>query len=317
AAGPSPLRGALPGEPGRGHLRPVPADAGRRGRDLPAGAGPPAAGAGGRGPARLPGVPGRAARVPQGGDDPRRTGGGALPVRPGVRLRRGGAGRGAAAVTRRWRPRALRRGDPVAAASPCSPPDPDRLDAAVPVPEGWGLEVRVQPHARDRHPDLGHLAGTDADRANGLQDALAVPDVAAVFCARGGDGAHRTLERLDLAALRGAEPKAFVGFSDVTALHEALSVELGAVTLHGPVVGTAYFAGDTAAEEDLRAHLFEPESRLRIAPPGAEPLIGGSARGVLIGGNLSLLSDGLATPHSRPSAEGGLLLLEDVGEDVS
>ncbi|MFW5417196.1 LD-carboxypeptidase [Nocardiopsis sp. CNT-189] len=220
-------------------------------------------------------------------------------------------------MTRRWRPRALRRGDLVAVASPCSPPDPERLDAAVRVLEGWGLEVRVQPHARDRHPDLGYLAGSDADRAKDLQDALAAPDVAAVFCARGGDGAHRTLERLDLGALRGAEPKAFIGFSDVTALHEALSVELGAVTLHGPVVGTAYFAGDPAAEEDLRAHLFEPESRLRIAPPGAEPLVGGSARGVLIGGNLSLLSDGLATPHSRPSAEGGLLLLEDVGEDVS
>jgi muramoyltetrapeptide carboxypeptidase len=193
----------------------------------------------------------------------------------------------------------------------------DRLDASLDILRGWGLHVREGAHLRDRHPVLPYLAGTDADRAADLTRAWLDPDTAAVLCARGGDGAHRTLDLLDFAALRAAPPKALVGFSDVTALHEAFAVDVGVATLHGPVVGTGYFVGDPVAAAELRATLFAPETRTVLAPPGAETLVGGTARGTLIGGNLSLLNDGLLTPHSRPSAAGGLLLLEDVHEDVS
>ncbi|WP_017622395.1 S66 peptidase family protein [Nocardiopsis chromatogenes] len=213
------------------------------------------------------------------------------------------------------RPPRLRAGDTVALVAPCSPTPEEELAAALPVIEAWGARPQVRPHTRDRHPVLGYLAGTDADRAADLQEALLAPDVAAVVCVRGGDGAHRTLDLLDYGALRGAPPKAFVGFSDVTALHAAFAEELDLVTFHGP--GAGYFGRDPAAAEELRTTLFEPESRVRIAPPGARPLIGGTARGRLMGGNLSILADSLATPHFRASAEGGLLLLEDVGEDVS
>ena len=215
------------------------------------------------------------------------------------------------------RPPRLRPGDPVPAVAPCSPVAADLLDAAIGIVRGWGLDVRIGGHVRDRHPVLPYLAGTDADRAGDLQRAWLDPDTAAVLCVRGGDGAHRMLDRLDFDALRRAPAKALVGFSDVTALHEAFAVELGTVTLHGPVIGTRYFVGDTAAAERLRATLFAPESQMRLAPPTATALVGGTARGTVIGGNLSLLNDGVATPHSRASAAGGILLLEDVGEDAS
>lgn len=213
------------------------------------------------------------------------------------------------------RPPRLRAGEKVAVVAPCSPTPREELAAALPVIEAWGVRAEVRPHVRDRHPELPYLAGTDADRAEDLQEALLAPDVAAVLCLRGGDGAHRTLDLLDYGALRGAPPKAFIGFSDVTALHEAFAVELDRVTVHGPV--GAYFGRDPEAVEDLRATLFEPESRMRIAPQGVRTLVGGTARGRLMGGNLSVLADSIATPHFRRSAEGGLLLLEDVAEDAS
>ncbi len=222
--------------------------------------------------------------------------------------------RGVPALTR---PPRLRAGDRVRLVTPCSPVPAAQLDASVAVLREWGLRVEPAPHVRERHARLPYLAGEDAVRAADLQSAWCDPDVAAVFCVRGGDGAHRTLDLLDFDAMRRAEPKALVGFSDVTALHEAFAVELGVGTVHGPVVGTRYFVGDPQAQHELHTTLFAPDQRMVLTSPGAHALVPGRARGVTFGGNLSLLNDGLATPHSRLSADHGLLILEDIGEDVA
>ena len=215
------------------------------------------------------------------------------------------------------RPPRLRRGDRVRLVAPCSPLPESQLNAAVEILTGWGLRVEPAPHVRDRHPTLPYLAGQDRDRAMDLQQAWCDPDVRAVFCVRGGDGAHRMLDLLDFDAMRRVEPKALIGFSDITALHEAFAIELGVATLHGPVVGTRYFVGDETAQRELYTTLFAPEERMLLTSPGAHGLVPGRAEGVLFGGNLSLLNDGLATPHSRLSAAGGILLLEDVNEDAA
>ncbi len=201
--------------------------------------------------------------------------------------------------------------------APCSPVPPGQLETAGAVLSGWGFEVRLGPHVRDQHPRLPYLAGRDSDRAADLQEAWCDPEVDAVLCVRGGDGAHRTLDLLDFGAMRAARPKALVGFSDITALHEAFATELGVATVHGPVVGTKYFVGDPVAQHELHTTLFRPEQRTVLTSPGAHALVPGRAEGVTFGGNLSLLNDGLATPHSRPSAVGGILVLEDVNEDVA
>ncbi|GAB3447462.1 LD-carboxypeptidase [Streptomonospora sediminis] len=211
----------------------------------------------------------------------------------------------------------LRPGDAVSVVAPCSPVAGEVLDAGLAVLRGWGLRTAEGAHVRGRHPRLPYLAGTDAERAADLQRAWLDPATAAVFCARGGDGAHRVLDHLDFAALREAPPKALVGFSDATALHEAFAVELGAATLHAPVVALESFTEDPVAAGHLRTALFTPEDATVLTAPGAETLVAGVARGVTMGGNLSVLNDSLAAPHSRPSASGGLLLLEDVAEDVS
>ncbi|PWV57169.1 MULTISPECIES: S66 peptidase family protein [Nocardiopsis] len=215
------------------------------------------------------------------------------------------------------RPPRLREGDRVRLVAPCSPVPDQQLDAAVEALRGWGLEVELAPHVRDRHPVLPYLAGADRDRARDLQEAWCDPGVRAVFCARGGDGAHRMLDLLDFDAMRQAAPKALIGFSDITALHEAFAVELGMATVHGPVVGTRYFVGDDVAQRELHTTLFTPERRMLLTSPGARALVPGRVAGVTFGGNLSLLNDGLATPHSRLSAAGGVLILEDVNEDAA
>lgn len=122
---------------------------------------------------------------------------------------------------------------------------------------------------------------------------------------------------LDWDAMRAAGPKVFVGYSDITALHEAFAARLGLATLHGPMVAAADFLKSARAQDHLRATLFEPETvRTITAVDGGRPLVGGTARGVTLGGCLCLLAADLGAPYARPSAAGGLLCLEDTGEET-
>lgn len=209
------------------------------------------------------------------------------------------------------RPRRLVPGDRVAIVAPASPFPAGSLDAGLAVLRGWGLDPVVMPHA---DTTTGLFAGLDRDRADDFTEAWADPSFAAVIAARGGYGSQRMLDLVDWERLQGVEAKAFVGFSDMTALHEAIALRLGVATLHGPMPSWSRFAVDTEMQEHLRQSLFEPERVQKIASPTAAPLVGGTATGITVGGTLTLLAAGIGTAEHRDDLAGGLLLLEDVGE---
>ncbi|MDX3854282.1 LD-carboxypeptidase [Streptomyces sp. AK02-01A] len=218
-------------------------------------------------------------------------------------------------VTPLTRPARLRPGAKVAVVAPSGPLPEERLETGLDILRGWDLDPVVAPHVLDRHPGFRYLAGTDQDRARDFQEAWCDPSVSAVLCARGGYGVQRMVDLLDWTAMRAAGPKVFVGYSDITALHEAFAVRMGLATLHGPMTAAVTFLKDTRTQESLRATLFEPESVRVLGLDTARPLVPGRARGVTLGGCVSLLAADLATPYARPSAAGGLLLIEDVGEE--
>ncbi|MFG2575000.1 LD-carboxypeptidase [Streptomyces sp. NPDC048481] len=211
------------------------------------------------------------------------------------------------------RPSRLAPGARIAVVAPSGPVAEERLQAGLDLLRGWDLDPVVAPHVLDRHRTLPHLAGADADRAADLQQAWCDPRVDAVLCARGGYGAQRLVDLLDWDAMAAAGPKVFVGFSDSTALHEAFAVRLGLTTLYGPVAAGIDFIKSARAQDHLRATLFAPETVRTLRSAGV-PLAPGRARGVTLGGCLTLLATGYGTPHSRSGARGGLLLIEDVGE---
>lgn len=209
------------------------------------------------------------------------------------------------------RPRRLVPGDRVAIVSPASPTPPGGMDAGLAVLRSWGLEPVLMPHAES----TWHLfAGATADRATDFARAWLDPSFAAVIAARGGYGSQAMLEHIDWEALQQVEPKAFVGFSDMTAMHEAIALELGVSPVHGPMPSWSAFAESDEMQEHLRLTLFEPERVQRIASPTAKPMRGGTATGVTFGGTLTILAAEAGTVHHRPDVDGGLLLLEDVGE---
>ena len=222
------------------------------------------------------------------------------------------------------RPRAarLRAGSRVAVVAPSGRNDPAVVADGCRLLAAWGLDVHVAPHALAGDGDLGYLAGADADRAADLQQAWLDPGIEAVLSARGGYGAQRIVDRLDWAAMAAAPPKIFTGFSDITALHEAFALRLGAATLHAPNVGGDSFTTFPEAQRSLRRALFEPDrpdARV-LSWDGADRLVPGRAVGLTAGGNLSLLAAGLGTPDGRQAGPAGggfagcILLLEDVRE---
>ena len=202
----------------------------------------------------------------------------------------------------------------MAVVAPAGPVTKDRLDAGCAVLRSWGLDVVLGAHVLDVEDRFEYLAGTDADRAADLQEAWLDPGIAGVFCARGGYGAHRMVDLLDWSPMSAVPPKVFAGFSDITVLHEAFAVRMGVATLHAPMVGGTQIHDQRTAEL-LRRTLFAPESALVLSSPTAEALVPGVASGVTVGGCLALLADNLSTPTARAGADGGILILEDTGEE--
>ncbi|CUR59593.1 conserved hypothetical protein [metagenome] len=204
------------------------------------------------------------------------------------------------------RPPLLEPGHTVAVVAPAGPADAERVSDGVEVLRGWGLEVRTAPDPVGAA--FSWLAAPDEERAAALQSAWLDPEVAAVWCTRGGFGSHRLLDMLDWRTMATGAPKLLVGFSDVTALHQAFAARLGVSTVHGPVL-TSIEDRLPATREALRSLVFDGVTA-RIT--GVEQ-VPGTATGVLVGGNLTVLASSAGTPLTHPATD-SIAVLEDVGE---
>lgn len=227
--------------------------------------------------------------------------GGFGPRSPRFRYRR----RVEANIVRRS-PFALRPGSRVVAIAPSSPFDVAAFDV--------GLSLLRERYHVDHRADLtaraGFLAGDDDRRLQELQDAIDDDSVEAIIAARGGYGAARLLDRLDLSALA-RRPKPIVGFSDITALH-ALWANAGVASIHGPMIATLGKPG-TDAPRALSAMTELLEGRMPQPLEGLGCVRSGSTIGFLKGGNLSVLTALIGTPF-MPILLGSVLFLEDIGE---
>ncbi|HUU03226.1 MAG TPA: LD-carboxypeptidase [Myxococcota bacterium] len=192
--------------------------------------------------------------------------------------------------------------------APASPFDRRKLARGCRVIEQMGFVPVVDKQEFSRR---GFLAGDDEARARRLRRGLLEDDTRAVWCIRGGYGSSRLLERLDLERIK-ARPKILIGFSDITALLLPLSAPGGFVTIHGPVV-TQLPDLSQGARRWLKKLISGKQPAGRVPLGRLKTLVHGRTRGFLLGGNLSVLTSLLGTPHLPPLA-GAILYLEDVAE---
>ncbi len=205
------------------------------------------------------------------------------------------------------KPARLEPGDVIGILSPAGPVRESELQAGYEVLESSGFKVRPAPHLYDRN---GYLAGKDQSRLEDLHAMFRDQDIKAVFCARGGYGSLRLLDKIDYDLIM-RNPKIMVGFSDITALLLAVHARTGLVVFHGSMVRDLGSGHPDNRNQLLRLLRFTQSMTWDLN--GCDTLVHGKADGPLMGGNLSLVCHLLGTPF-MPSLNGSILFLEDKGE---
>jgi len=210
-------------------------------------------------------------------------------------------------------PKPLFPGARVALLAPASAVPENRLQLAIDFVRKLEMEPVVYPSCYFANRD-GYFAATDAQRANELNEAFGDKSIDGIWCIRGGYGAHRLQPLLDTQRIR-SNPKWFGGYSDITALHIYLNQICDLETYHCTMPSTEFDA-DEFTLCWLKKALFGGLSGV-FANPENQPsttLTGGSASGILCGGNLSLVAASLGTPWEIDT-RGKILFLEDVNEE--
>ncbi|WP_282017460.1 S66 peptidase family protein [Salegentibacter mishustinae] len=218
-------------------------------------------------------------------------------------------------------PQGLKEGDTVGVVSPSSAIfETEPYEIAKENLEAMGLKVKFGKFVKSRY---GHLAGTDEERAGELNEMFGDENIQAVMALRGGSGAARILDKLDYDTIKN-NPKIFIGYSDITALHLAIYEKTGLVTFHGPLAVSTwnafsfdYFKRLLFDKEkitftnptDKGDNLVQIENRIRTIREG-------EATGRLIGGNLSVLTGIMGSEYFPSDWEGNIIYLEDVGEQI-
>ena len=182
-----------------------------------------------------------------------------------------------------------------------------------------GFKVREAPNLRARY---GQFAGSDRQRADDVNAMFADPGVHGLLALTGGSGGNRMLPLVDYELIK-RRPKFLGGFSDLTALINAVQARTGLVTFHAPLGVSEWnaFSVEQFRRTVMNAEAFtlanpKPDADALVAREGRiTTLRAGMARGPLVGGNLAVLSAMAGSPY-WPSFDGAVLMLEDVNEFI-
>lgn len=205
----------------------------------------------------------------------------------------------------------------IAPSSYCAPEDSENAKREL-EKQGFNVFIHPQCYARD------HMsAGTPQEKAAALHDVFSNPDIDAVFCLRGGYQTLNMLHLIDYDLVR-RNPKILMGYSDITALHGALHAHTGLVSFHGPN-GNGFGAlsnPEEALDNESRLHalkFLKAESTENLFRDHESFIVqAGHATGHIIGGNMQLLCSLIeAGDQYMPSLDGAILMIEDIGEEIT
>ena len=177
--------------------------------------------------------------------------------------------------------------------------------------EDEGYKVRIEPTTGKSY---GTYAGTEAERAEELNRLFGDDTVDAILCLRGGYGSAQLLDKLDYTTIAN-NPKMLIGFSDITALHNAIYKKANLVGISGPMISKLK-TGSEYSWKQLFAGLKTHDAIGVVPMPEGtklDTLVPGEATGHIIGGNLCTFLSLLGTPY-QPDCKGAILVLEEVGE---
>lgn len=230
------------------------------------------------------------------------------------------------------KPARLQAGDTLGLVTPATYLTEEQLREAIEALAQLGFKVRYTSNMLVRK---GYLGGTDQQRADDINQFFADASISGIFCGRGGYGSARILPYLDYEVIK-SNPKVFMGYSDITAMLYAIYKKAGLVCFHGPMGTSDYNAFTTQYVKDV---LINPHPTLTYERPVLAPVtplpaddgkrdtgtdeasvnsiitvVPGTAEGVLVGGNLSLVTSLCGTAYDLDMRD-KLVFLEEVGEE--
>ena len=217
------------------------------------------------------------------------------------------------------KPPALLVGDTIAFCAPSGFLDSVRMSLAKTRLEEKGFHIIREDSIYRR---WGYLAGTDAQRASELMSYFKDKSVRAIFPGTGGYGSTRILSMLDYGIIK-SNPKIFIGFSDITALHIAFNQLANLITFHtpNPMYGLGSKKGLDPISELYFWSLLMNSNDYNYEIPfdlygdslKVQTMVPGISSGKLVGGNLSLICSTMGSVYEAKTM-GSILFIEDVGE---
>ncbi len=205
------------------------------------------------------------------------------------------------------KPPPLRPGDTIGVMAPSSHVERKNIEKSTALLEKKGFKIFVHPQTYERE---NQSAGTHLQKTLALQGLWQRADIAAIWAAGGGNRAMHLLDSINFEAMK-RKPKILIGFSDVTALLNAVTANTGIPTVHGPVFKnlSGYKQLDELLSLLAGKKIIYPWKKMKVLNPG-------KAKGPLIGGNLSIFQ---YLPRTLPGEfwKDSILFLEDCGEELS
>lgn len=205
-------------------------------------------------------------------------------------------------------PPSLKPGDRIGIVATARKITPEEVEPAIRLFESEGYVVIP---GKNLYSAENQFAGSDELRRADFQQMLDDPGIRAIVCARGGYGTVRIIDKLDFSGFL-RHPKWIVGYSDITVLHSHIHRHYGIETLHATM--PLNFPSDGSADDAVKRLLetlsgTSPAYNLKPVPLS----VPGSARGAVVGGNLSILYS-LSGTQSDIDTRDKILFIEDLDE---
>jgi muramoyltetrapeptide carboxypeptidase len=204
-----------------------------------------------------------------------------------------------------FRPPSLKQGATIGIIAPSSYYDKEEFSASIALIEKRGYKIVFHEQVDSKH---NQFAGTPEEKITALHDYFKDPNIDAIFTLVGGNGALHLLDKIDYTLIK-QNSKILMGFSDITALLNALSSQIGLVTYHGPTI--ASFSKIAPEDIDQCFDLLTNQTLNAPIPTNIH------TEGLLYGGNLSVLQALIGTDYAPPVDQDLILFIEDTNDHLS
>ena len=206
-------------------------------------------------------------------------------------------------------PEPLKSGDTISILAPSGVLNnfDNKITKAINIFKSWGLNVVIGNHIFDKN---GHFAGTDKNREKDFQKALDNKNIKAIWCARGGYGAVRIIDKLNFDNYL-KNPKWIIGFSDITVIHNKLNF-LNSESIHAMMItGFEDIGQNNDSLSKLKNVLFGDSLSYSIASNKNNKA--GKSEGIIVGGNLTLIQSTIGS-KTELKMKDKILFIEEIGE---